>query len=95
MSVAGRRSFHIVVSGHVQGVGYRVWTERTARELGLVGWVRNLADGSVEIRTEGDGGVLNRFVEKLWQGPSLAQVESVVTSEEPPRDAFSDFSIRR
>jgi len=95
VSVAGRRNLHIIVGGRVQGVGYRAWAERTAREIGLVGWVRNLPDGSVEIRAEGDGGALELFVEKLWRGPSLAEVENVVFSEEPPREELSDFSVRR
>lgn len=95
MSVTSRRALHIVVSGRVQGVGYRAWTEGTARDLGLVGWVRNLSNGAVEIRCEGASDRVSGFVELLWKGPSHAVVSEVIVSEEPVMGEFSEFSIRR
>ncbi len=61
---------HVLVSGIVQGVGYRWWTRRTAAELGLRGWVRNLYDGRVEIWVEGDP----ERVRTLITSPNLSPV---------------------
>jgi len=71
---------HILVSGIVQGVGYRIFTERAARELGLAGWVRNLHDGRVEIVAEGASEQLDRFVEKCRRGPRSAEVSEVAVT---------------
>lgn len=95
MPVSFRQGMHILVSGRVQGVGYRAWTERTAQNLGVLGWVRNLPDGAVEIRCEGEVPVLRRFVEFLKEGPPLAVVSDVIVSEEPSGERYSDFSVRR
>lgn len=84
---------HYYVSGIVQGVFYRANTQRKAIELGLKGWVRNLADGRVEVLAFGNPDQLEIFTQWLWQGPARAKVTavdvSVVTYEE-----FPDFSVR-
>lgn len=85
---------HILVSGVVQGVGYRAWTERLAKELHLFGWVRNLADARVEIVAEGERAVLDDFIERCKIGPKNAAVENVVARAVKVSGARS-FSIQR
>ncbi|MBK5096479.1 MAG: acylphosphatase [Gemmatimonadetes bacterium] len=65
------------VSGRVQGVGYRWWAVRKAQRLGLAGSVRNLPDGSVEIRASGPAAAVQEFVAALHRGPPYASVHSV------------------
>ena len=71
------RTVRVVVCGQVQGVGFRAFTVRRARELGLVGWVRNLADGSVEAEASGAEPALIEFLSALRQGPAPARVVRV------------------
>ena len=68
------RAVRVVVHGRVQGVGFRFHALRRATELGLNGWVRNLADGSVESEAVGDEDALRRFVEEMRAGPVGARV---------------------
>lgn len=68
----------IYVSGRVQNVSYRDWTVRTAKALGLIGWVRNLRDGRVEILAEGAEEAIGALVDACREGPPLARVEDVV-----------------
>ncbi len=65
------------VIGRVQGVGYRWWVIRTAQRLGLRGTVKNLADGSVEVRAAGPADALSELACALLQGPPYARVHSV------------------
>jgi len=83
---------HFLVTGSVQGVFYRAATQETARRLGLGGWVRNCADGNVELVACGDAAKLKELEQWLWQGPPHARVAQVtVTAVE--RQSFSDFTI--
>ena len=84
---AGRR---LIVTGRVQGVFYRAWTEQVARGLGLRGWVRNRSDGSVEICVRGELAAIDRLVEACRAGPPAAQVDDVIVSvcDEPVPDDF-------
>lgn len=70
-------SLRFVVRGRVQGVGYRYFARRSAEALGLTGFARNLADGSVEVVAEGEAPALVRLEAALRQGPSFALVESL------------------
>jgi acylphosphatase len=70
-------AYRYLVSGRVQGVGYRYFALRAAEALGVTGFVRNLADGRVEVVGEGPEEVLAEFASKLRQGPAFANVESV------------------
>jgi acylphosphatase len=81
----------VVVRGSVQGVFFRVETRDRARSLGLAGWVRNAADGSVEAAFEGDDERVESIVEWCRRGPAGAQVDDVeVTWVEPEgEDGFS------
>lgn len=77
-------AIRLVVHGKVQGVFFRDWTVETARALGLAGWVRNLADGTVEARLEGDAEAVRAMIAKMHDGPPRARVERI---EENPAEA--------
>lgn len=70
------------MTGVVQGVGFRWFAMRAARRLDLAGWVRNDADGSVEVLVEGSDGAVERLVEELRRGPEGASVSDVLRSAE-------------
>jgi acylphosphatase len=72
-----RDAIRLEIEGRVQGVGFRWWTLHQARALGLVGWVRNRRDGSVEALAIGEASGLDQFERLCWQGPSAARVTSV------------------
>jgi acylphosphatase len=68
---------HLIIRGRVQGVGFRHFVSRQAGALGIAGWVRNRADGSVEVEAEGPRPVLERLVSALARGPTGARVTAV------------------
>jgi acylphosphatase len=71
------RTVHVRIAGRVQGVGYRYWTEDTAHELGLSGWVRNRRDGSVEALFSGAAEGVAEMLRRCHDGPTAAAVASV------------------
>lgn len=73
-------TMRLLIHGRVQGVGYRAWCMQTARRLGVSGWVRNLADGSVEAVAHGSAVAVETFVGACEAGPSLARVTAVNTA---------------
>jgi len=75
------RSVRLRITGRVQGVGYRAWALETARRLGLRGWVRNRADGSVEALVAGDDEAVAAMIEACREGPLAARVAEVAISE--------------
>lgn len=83
---------HVFYSGRVQGVGFRFTTERVALELGLMGWVRNLPNGQVEIICEGSEEKIESFLESIRQtlGP---YIRKTVCDWESPTHEFKDFSV--
>jgi acylphosphatase len=86
-----------IVTGRVQGVSFRYFTQRAARALDLRGWVKNLADGSVEARVSGPRSRVEELREQVEQGPRLSRVDGV--SEESIDSAAADvregeFEIR-
>lgn len=81
------------VRGRVQGVGFRAWTARQAAALGLAGWVRNRADGSVEAVIGGDADAMAEMLRRLRRGPPLAAVEAV-EEEDGPAELPTDFEQR-
>jgi acylphosphatase len=83
-----------VVSGRVQGVGYRYFALDVARKLGLRGWVRNMPTGQVEVVAEGPREALMRFLIALERGPHYASVENVQTTWLPASGEFKDFRIK-
>ena len=77
-----RRSVRVRLEGHVQGVGFRYWTERAATNLGLDGWVRNRRDGGVEAVFSGGADAVARMTERCRQGPPSARVDFVKVMDE-------------
>jgi acylphosphatase len=84
---------HILVSGRVQGVGYRVTTADMARLLKLNGWVRNLSDGRVEAVFEGPRSAVDEMLQWCHQGPPAAAVESVQV-DYGEVEGLSPFTVR-
>lgn len=82
-----------VVSGRVQGVGFRYFTQDLAAREGLTGLVRNLPDGSVEVVAEGDAESLARLEAALWRGPSHARVEDVEVESIAPSGRHTGFRV--
>jgi len=82
-----------VVSGRVQGVGFRYFVRSQAKKMNVRGWVRNLPDGRVEAVATAEADVLSLFESALRSGPSLASVEKVETTEETRAD-FESFEVK-
>jgi len=85
---------HIYLSGRVQGVGFRAFTRRNAKRLGVSGWVKNLADGRVEAVIYGDRDKVEDLISRMETGPSLAEVEEIEVEEQKTPPAEKDFQIR-
>jgi acylphosphatase len=86
-------SKRLLISGKVQGVFYRHWTETTARSLGLDGWVRNLRSGDVEIHVSGPDDKVDEMIRRCWEGPPAAQVNDIQVDDVEP-EAVHGFSAR-
>ena len=91
-SAAGRNAKFYRVKGRVQGVGFRFFVECAARELGLRGFVRNLADGRVEVYASGEEFVLGQLRKRLEEGPGASRVESV-EEQDAPWQHYKKFTI--
>lgn len=87
------RKVHLVVSGLVQGVGFRMFIERTAKELHLAGWVKNIANGTVEIEAEGAEPLIEELIKRAGTGPSRAQVRGIKKTELRPGSPPEGFSV--
>ena len=87
------KRIHAVVHGRVQGVFFRETTCQQAKKIGLSGWVRNLADGTVETEFQGEEKMLARMLDWLAQGSSLSHVTRVESREEDPVSGESEFAI--
>ena len=83
-----------LISGRVQGVGFRWFAYDAAVREGATGWVRNLPDGRVEAWVEGDADAVTRVEAALRSGPRGARVETVNVELEPPTGRYSEFSIQ-
>ncbi len=82
-----------LISGRVQGVGYRYFAQRAAREIGVTGWARNLPDGRVEAHANGTEKQLDDFEGRLRQGPRAAEIRAFEISEAAVSDT-AGFDIR-
>ena len=82
---------HVIVSGRVQGVSFRIWTAETAESLGVTGWVRNLRDATVEAVFCGEDAAVDKMLRRVEGGPLGAGVEEVRSShwDGPGYDSFS------
>ena len=85
---------HAIVSGRVQGVGFRYFTQDIAKSLNIKGFVRNLPDGTVEVYAQADKKSLEKFLEYLKKGPPLAKVENIKYEFLDKEGGFKDFEIR-
>lgn len=84
---------HIIVSGIVQGVGYRYSTYNQAKQLGIYGWVRNLPDGRVEAVFEGKKAEVEKILSWCHQGSLSAEVENVAIEYQVPQ-GLTSFEIK-
>jgi acylphosphatase len=73
---------HVRIEGRVQGVWFRAWTEKTANELGLTGWVRNCRDGTVEAVFCGVQSQIDQMIKLCHEGPRAAQVDRINVESE-------------
>ncbi|MFH0737172.1 MAG: acylphosphatase [Candidatus Micrarchaeota archaeon] len=85
----------LIIHGDVQGVFFRAGAETEAKRLGLVGWVKNLPDGSVETMAEGERNALLRFLDWCSHGPAGASVSAVEKEWLKTQEGFKDFRIIR
>jgi acylphosphatase len=74
------KTVSVRITGQVQGVGFRAWTEGAARARRLGGWVRNRRDGSVDALISGEAGKVDEMLAYFWQGPTASRVENVVAT---------------
>jgi acylphosphatase len=87
-------TLHLYVSGRVQGVGFRFFTIRCARNYGITGWVKNLYDGRVEIEAEGELSNLRLFLDEVRVGPAHAHVAKAVDQwTEIAAPTYEDFNL--
>ncbi|MFE7846619.1 acylphosphatase [Microbacterium sp. NPDC057407] len=87
------RRVHVVVRGAVQGVGYRYTMRMVAREAGVVGWVRNRRDGSVEAEVEGTSAQVDEVLAWMAEGPPGSRVDSATVTDASP-SGDRDFEVR-
>lgn len=85
---------HIIVHGHVHGVFFRHYTKKTALSLSLKGYVRNMADDSVEVVAEGPEDKLKELIKFCKKGPEAADVEKVDVKFEKASNEFKSFGVR-
>jgi len=88
-----KRAFHAIIHGLVQGVSFRYYTQETALQLGLAGFVRNLPTGTVEVSAEGDEEQLAKLAKWLEHGPSYARVEKIDIEWKEPSGDHTRFRI--
>ena len=94
MAVGMKKRVHVFYSGRVQGVGFRMTAEETAQSLGVVGWVKNLRGGRVELVAEAEEEVLQRFLSALRTGPMKNFIQEADVSWSSASDTFNEFEIR-
>ncbi len=82
------------IYGKVQGVFYRLSTQKAAQKAGVTGWVRNMSDGSVEAVFEGNQATVDSVLEWCHDGPDRAHVERVIIQNEPYSNQYNDFTVR-
>jgi acylphosphatase len=84
----------IIVSGEVQGVGYRYYTQMKAIQFGITGWVRNLHEGGVEILASGEKPDLNLFIEEIRRGNPFSTVNHIEIHETEKTEIYKSFAIK-
>ena len=89
-----RKHVHVYYSGQVHGVGFRMTAEETAHRVGVVGWVKNLRDGRVELVGEAEEQVLEQFLQAIRTGPMGNFIKDVEIVWSPAVEIFKEFEIR-
>ncbi len=87
------KATRLLISGIVQGVGFRYFTERAAQDLGLTGYVRNLRDGRVEAVAAGTEEQVRAFIDQMRLGPAGAMVDGIEAGETDLDDGINRFDI--
>jgi acylphosphatase len=87
------KTYKIIVSGKVQGVGFRAYTKKTALQMGLKGWVKNLNTGEVEILLQGDESKIEAMVQWCNRGPGISVVEKTFFEEINTEEEFESFTV--
>lgn len=84
---------HIIISGYVQGVGYRQFVKNNAKQLGLTGWVKNLPDKRVEAMIQGEKETIEKLLVECEKGSMFSEVNAVTTSWITNKELFREFII--
>ncbi len=87
------KSIFLVITGRVQGVGFRYFAEHKAAEFNLSGWVKNTPDGKVEIEATGESKYLSVFIDWMKIGPARAIIKTFSVSEITPTRTITNFTI--
>jgi len=85
---------NIIVRGVVQGIGFRFWCVRKAKEFGVFGYTANLPDGSVEIEVEGDRSIVEEFLKVVKVGPTYAHITDVKIDWYEKPHGYTEFDIK-
>jgi acylphosphatase len=89
-----KKRAHVIVTGRVQGISFRYYTQRKASALGLCGYVRNLPNGNVEIVAEGEEATIQKLIDWARTGPPSAEVTELTTRFSEPTGEFDLFTVR-
>ena len=88
------KELKLTITGRVQGVFYRVTISKLAKQLGLVGYTRNVPDGAVEVVAQGPKQHLAQLLKQCYDGPKLAQVDQINVDWREPTESFDTFVIK-
>lgn len=88
------KSIYMILSGRVQGVGFRYFALHKAVELGISGWVSNTIDNKLEIEATGEPDKLEVFTDWMKTGPARAIIKTISVNEITPSRDFTNFTIR-
>ena len=94
LEVNRKMQLYVLISGKVQGVGFRNFTQRNARQLEIKGYAKNLANGKVEVVAEGEKLKLNTLIEKLQEGPRTSRVDDIKIEERKFSGEYESFGVR-
>lgn len=86
--------YEINITGRVQGVGFRYFAQKKAKELHIKGWVKNTPNGRVELVVQGDQSDVNTFIDYLQIGPPLARVDKLTKYKMDDLTDFDNFSVK-
>ena len=89
-----KKRVHVFYAGRVQGVGFRVTAEETAHRFGVVGWVKNLRGGRVELVAEAEESTLQQFLDEIQTGAMKNFINQAEVSWSGASDTFDEFEIR-